>query len=152
MITWILMLINKVETANTVLAVLGIAWAIYLLLFFIIRANRTKGRIKAALISGAVLTLICDIIWFFKFFDNLDYLNPGVGGWLWLCIIFIGMLLLVMIESYINVNRFQHEESLRLKEAEKLRKKDSRKKKFEGKMEETHKEVPENTPHNDDDI
>lgn len=139
MITWILLLLNKIEIAATVLAVLGIAWAIYLLLFLVIRANRSKRTIKNAFIAGAAATFVCDVIWFFKFFDNFEYLNPGAAGFLWLLIIFAVMLILVMVQSYFNVNRYQHEEKIRSKEQEKSRKKESRKKKFEAEEQEKEK-------------
>lgn len=131
MLTFILMLAKKIEVAGTVGAIVGICWVLYLILFSAVRPNRTKRNYKTAVIIGVIATLACDIVWFFKFFDNFTYLNPDLKGFAWLLLLPAAMLVLVMFQSYFNIGRFEHEERRRMKEAEKQRKKDSRRKKHD---------------------
>ena len=87
--------------------------------------------IVSPLIIGGIATLVCDILWFFKFFDNFTYLNPELKTFGWLLLLPAALLVLVMFQSYFNIGRFEHEQKQRMKEAEKQRKKDSRRKKHE---------------------
>lgn len=136
MLTWLIMQIQKIEGANLVLIVCAAAWIIFLGLFIVIKANRGKSQFKTAFITGGVLTLICDIIWFFKFFDNFEYLNPGFGGVIWLFILPGAMLFAVMFLSYVNASRYEFDKEKREKEKAKQRKKEKRLKKAENKNEE----------------
>lgn len=131
MLTFILMLIKKVDIFGAVGAILALCWVLYLILFSAVRPNRGKRQYKAAFITGAITTLVCDIVWFFKFFDNFTYLEPGIKELAWLLALPAAMLVLVMFQSYFNIGRFEHEQKQRMKEAEKQRKKDSRRKKHE---------------------
>lgn len=131
MLTFILMLAKKIAVAGTVGAIVGVCWVLYLILFSAVRPNRTKRNYKTALIIGGVATLVCDIVWFFKFFDNFTYLNPELKTFGWLLLLPAALLVLVMFQSYFNIGRFEHEQKQRMKEAEKQRKKDSRRKKHE---------------------
>ena len=70
MLTFILMLIKKVEIFGAVGAILALCWVLYLILFSAVRPNRGERLYKTASITGAMGTLACDIVWFFKFFDN----------------------------------------------------------------------------------
>jgi len=131
LITFIVMALRKIELANYFLITVAAVWALYLGLFFVVKANRGKKQIKTALIAGLASTLVCDIVWFFKFFDNLDYEDPGLLGMAWLFLLPAVMLFMVMLLSYINTSRYEHEQKKRLKEEEKLRKKESRRAKYE---------------------
>lgn len=131
MLTWLTMLIQKVEGSNLVIAVVAAMWILYLGFFFIVKANRGKEKIKTALIAGAVATLICDVVWWFKFFDNFEYINPGLSGAMWFCLLPVLLFLLVMILSYINASRYEFDKKKREKEASKAKKKEKRRKKFE---------------------
>ena len=131
LLTFILMLAKKIEIAGTVGAIVGICWVLYFILFSAVRPNRTKRGYKTAFIAGAVATLVCDIVWFFKFFDNFTYLNPDIKELAWLLALPAVMLVLEMFQSYFNIGRFEHEQRRRMKEAEKQRKKDSRRKKHD---------------------
>ena len=131
MLTFILMLIKKIEVAGAVGAVVGSCWVLYLVLFSAVRPNRGKRQYKTAFIAGAVATFICDIVWFFKYFDNFTYLEPDFKGFAWLLLLPAALLLLVMFQSYFNIGRFEHEQRQHIKEAEKQRKKDSRRKKYD---------------------
>ena len=131
MLTFILMLAKKIEAAGTVGAIVGVCWVLYLVLFSVVRPNRTRKNYKTALIIGAVATLGCDIVWFFKFFDNFTYLSPDLKGFAWLLVLPAALLVLVMFQSYFNTGRFEHEQKQRMKEAEKQRKKDSRRRKHD---------------------
>ena len=128
MLTFILMLAKKIAVAGTIV---GVCWVLYLILFSAVRPNRTKRNYKTALIIGGIATLVCDIVWFFKFFDNFTYLNPELKTFGWLLLLPAALLVLVMFQSYFNIGRFEHEQKQRMKEAEKQRKKDSRRKKHE---------------------
>ena len=100
-------------------------------LFSAVRPNRGKRQYKTAFIAGAVATFICDIVWFFKYFDNFTYLEPDFKGFAWLLLLPAALLVLVMFQSYFNIGRFEHEQRQRIKETEKQRKKDSRRKKYD---------------------
>lgn len=136
MLTWLTMLIQKIEGANLVIAIIGAMWALYLGFFLVVKANRTKNALKGALIAGAVATEICDIVWFFKFFDNFEYINPGLGGTLWFCLLPALMFLLVMFLSYVNASRYEFDKKKREKEEAKQKKKEKRRKKYEHPEEE----------------
>ncbi|MBR2042685.1 MAG: hypothetical protein IJ945_10000 [Oscillospiraceae bacterium] len=131
MITWLTMFLQKIEGANLIIAVIAALWLLYLIFFYVVKANRTKKAFKTALITGAVITEICDIVWFFKFFDNFDYLNPGLGGILWLCLLPVLLFIAVMYLSYVNASRYEFDKKKREKEAAKQKKKERRRKKFE---------------------
>ena len=131
MLTWLTMLIQKIEGSNLVLIIVSVMWLLYLGFFFVVKANRGKEKFKTAIISGAVATLICDIIWFFKFFDNFEYINPGLKGIMWFCLLPVFLFFLVMILSYINASRYEFDKKKREKEAAKAKKKEKRRKKFE---------------------
>ena len=131
MLTWLTMLIQKIEGSNFVLVIVAAMWLLYLGFFFAVKANRGKQKFKTAIISGAVATLICDIIWFFKFFDNFEYRNPGLKGIMWFCLLPVFLFFLVMILSYINASRYEFEKKKREIEAAKAKKKEKRRKKFE---------------------
>lgn len=135
MLTWLTMLIQKIEGANIIIAVMGVMWLLYFVFFFAVKANRTKKSFKSALIAGAVVTGICDIVWFFQFFDNFQYKNPGLGGMLWFCLLPILMFLVVMYLSYVNASRYEFDRKKREKEAAKQKKKEKHRKKFEQKEE-----------------
>lgn len=135
MLTWLTMLIQKIEGANIIIAVMGVMWLLYFVFFFAVKANRTKKSLKSALIAGAVVTGICDIVWFFQFFDNFQYKNPGLGGMLWFCLLPILMFLVVMYLSYVNASRYEFDRKKREKEAAKQKKKEKHRKKFEQKEE-----------------
>ena len=136
MLTWLTMLIQKIEGSNLVLIILGAMWLLYLGFFFVVKANRGKQKLKTALIAGAIATLICDIVWFFKFFDNFQYVNPGLGGVMWFCLLPVLLFFLVMILSYINASRYEFDKKKREKEAAKAKKKEKSRKKFEAENEE----------------
>lgn len=146
MLTLITMLVQKIESATMIGLMLLISWILYLILYFVLKPNRRKAQIKAAFICGGVATLVCDIILFFKFFDNFEYLNPGFSGIIYALILPGVMLLLVMIQSYINTSTYQREVRAKEKEQEKLRKKESHKKKFEPEPTEEPEPVPELEP------
>ena len=136
MLTWLTMLIQKIEGSNILIAIIGAMWVLYLGFFFVVKANRTKKAIKTALITGAVLTEICDVVWFFKFFDNFQYINPGLGGVMWFCLLPVLLFFLVMILSYINASRYEFDKKKREKEEAKAKKKEKRRKKFENQQNE----------------
>ena len=131
MLTWLTMLIQKIEGSNLIILIIAAMWLLYLGFFFVVKANRTKKAFKTAIISGAVATEICDIVWFFKFFDNFEYINPGLSGIMWFCLLPVLMFFLVMILSYINASRYEFDKKKREKEAAKAKKKEKRRKKFE---------------------
>ena len=131
MITWLVMLIQKIEGSSLILAIIGAMWLLYLGFFLVVKANRTKKAVKNALIAGAVLTEICDIVWFFKFFDNFEYVNPGLGGIMWFCLLPVLMFLAVMYQSYVNASRYEFDKKKREKEAAKQKKQEKRRKKLE---------------------
>ena len=131
MLTWLTMFFQKIEGSNLILIIVGAMWLLYLGFFFAVKANRGKQKFKTAIISGAVATLICDIIWFFKFFDNFEYRNPGLKGIMWFCLLPVFLFFLVMILSYINASRYEFDKKKREKEAAKAKKKEKRRKKFE---------------------
>lgn len=131
MITWLAMFLQKIEGANLFLTVVIAMWVLYAVFFLAVKANRRKKQIKFAIIYGIIATLISDFVWFFKFFDNLDYKNPGLGGIAWIVLLPILMFLLVMVQSYLNVNQYEHEKRLNQKEAAKQKKKEKRRKKYE---------------------
>ena len=136
MLTWLTMLIQKIEGANIIIAIIGAMWVLYLGFFFVVKANRSKKAIKSAFIAGAVITLICDIVWFFKFFDNFEYINPGIGGAMWFCLLPVLLFLTVMFLSYINASRYEFDKKKREKEAAKQKKKEKHRKKYEQQSEE----------------
>ncbi|MBQ7938401.1 MAG: hypothetical protein IJ283_07935 [Oscillospiraceae bacterium] len=131
MITWLIMFLQKIEGANLFIAVIGAMWVLYAGFFLAIKANRGKNQLKAAAISGLVVTFISDMVWFFKFFDNFEYRNPGVGGVLWILLLPVLMFLCVMVLSYINASRYEFDKKKREKEASKQKKKEKRRKKYE---------------------
>ena len=131
MLTWLTMLFQKIEGSNLVIAIVAAMWLLYLGFFLIVKANRGKEKIKTALISGAVATLICDVVWWFNFFDNFEYINPGLKGMMWFCLLPVLLFLLVMILSYINASRYEFDKKKREKEAAKAKKKEKRRKKYE---------------------
>ncbi|MBQ8594773.1 MAG: hypothetical protein IJ406_02295 [Oscillospiraceae bacterium] len=131
MLTWLTMLFQKIEGSNILIAIIGAMWVLYLGFFFVVKANRGKQKLKTALIAGAIATLICDIVWFFKFFDNFQYVNPGLGGVMWFCLLPVLLFFLVMILSYINASRYEFDKKKREKEEAKQKKKEKRRKKFE---------------------
>ena len=135
MLTWLTMLLQKIEGSNLVIAIVAAMWLLYLGFFLIVKANRGKEKIKTALISGAVATLICDVVWWFNFFDNFEYINPGLKGMMWFCLLPVLLFLLVMILSYINASRYEFDKKKREKEAAKAKKKEKRRKKFESQNE-----------------
>lgn len=131
MLTWITMLVQKVESSNLALVIIGAMWLLYLGLFLGVKANRSKQKFKTALIAGAIITLICDIVWFFKFFDNFHYINPGAGGVAWFFLLPVLLFIAVMVLSYINASRYEFDKKKREKEEAKQKKKEKRRKKFE---------------------
>ncbi len=131
MITWLALFLQKIEGANIFPIVIVALWILYIGFFLAVKANRTKKAIKTALISGVAATFICDIIWFIKFFDNLEYRNPGVGGLLWIVLLPILLFLLVMFLSYINASRYEFDKKKREKEEQKRKKEEKRKKQLE---------------------
>ena len=131
MLTWLTMLFQKIEGSNLVIAIVASMWILYLGFFLVVKANRGKEKIKTALISGAVATLICDVVWWFNFFDNFEYINPGLKGMMWFCLLPVLLFLLVMILSYINASRYEFDKKKREKEAKKQKKKEKHRKKFE---------------------
>ena len=131
MLTWLTMLLQKVQGSNIVIAVVAAMWLLYLGFFFLVKANRGKEKIKTALIAGAVATLICDVIWWFKFFDNFEFINPGLNGVMWFCLLPVLLFLLVMVLSYINASRYEFDKKKREKEAKKQKKKEKHRKKYE---------------------
>ena len=131
MITWLALYLQKIEGANLFAVVVAAMWVLYLAFFFVVKANRTKKAIKTAVITGAVVTFISDIIWFINFFDNLDYKNPGLSGLLWIVVLPILMFLSVMILSYINASRYEFDKKKREKLEAKQKKKEKHRKKFE---------------------
>ena len=135
MLTWLTMLLQKIEGSNLVIAIVAAMWLLYLGFFLSVKANRGKEKIKTALISGAVATLICDVVWWFNFFDNFEYINPGLKGMMWFCLLPVLLFLLVMILSYINASRYEFDKKKREKEAAKQKKKEKRRKKFESQNE-----------------
>ncbi len=136
MLTWLTMLIQKIEGSNLVLIIVAAMWLLYLGFFFVVKANRGKQKLKTALIAGAVATLICDIIWWFKFFDNFQYINQGIQSIMWFCLLPVLLFFLVMILSYINASRYEFDKKKREKEAAKQKKKEKRRKKFEAENKE----------------
>lgn len=140
MLTLLLMLFKKVEAVNLTSIILASSWIVYLILFFVVHANRKASRIKTAFISGIIVTFVFDIIWFFSFFDNFDYINPGLKGILWIIALPAALLILVMVLSYININIESHEKRVLEKAAEKERKKESRRLKHEIKDESENKD------------
>ena len=134
MLTWLTMFIQKIEGSNLVLIIIGAMWLLYLGFFFVVKANRGKQKIKTAIISGAVATLICDIIWWFKFFDNFQYTNPGIKGVAWFCLLLVLLFFLVMILSYINASRYEFDKKKREIEEAKQKKKEKHRKKFENQQ------------------
>lgn len=137
MITFITMLIQKVNSPAIVPVIILISWLIYTVLFLAVKVNRSKSHLKSFLITGAVMTLIADIIWFFKFFDNFEYLNPGIGGILWFAALPVLLILAVLYMSYVNASRYQYDEKKRKKEEAKQKKKERARKKYEKHPEET---------------
>ena len=133
MITWLLMNTNKIVGANYPLVIVGFSWALFALLFFVAKPNRGLGQIKWAAICGGIVTFICDVIWLFTFFDNFEYINPGIKGMLWFAVLPGAMLVFVMILTYINTNHYHYNEAKRQKEENKLRKKESRRARYENK-------------------
>ena len=131
MITWLTMLIQKIEGSSLVLIILAAMWILYLGFFFVVKANRSKQKLKTAVITGAVATLICDVIWFFKFFDNFEYINPGLAGVMWFCLLPALMFISVMFLSYVNASRYEFDKKKREREEAKQRKKEKRRKKYE---------------------
>ncbi|MBR5310759.1 MAG: hypothetical protein IKU42_06530 [Oscillospiraceae bacterium] len=131
MITWLTMFLQKIDGANFFLAAVLGMWVLYAGFFFAIKANRGKSQIKTAAISGAIATLIADIVWFFKFFDNFEYINPGLGGIMWVALLPVMLFFLVMILSYINASRYEFDKKKREKEEAKQRKKEKHRKKYE---------------------
>ena len=128
MITWLALVLQKIEGANIFAVVVAAMWVLYLVFFFAVKANRTKKAIKTAVITGAVVTFISDIIWFINFFDNLDYKNPGLSGLLWIVVLPILMFLSVMVLSYINASRYEFDKKKREKEKAKQKKEEKRRK------------------------
>lgn len=131
MITWLAMFLQKIEGANLFLVVVGVMWVLYAGFFLAVKANRSKKNIKTAAIAGVAITLICDIVWFIKFFDNLEYRNPGISGIAWLVLLPILMFLAIMVLSYINASRYEFDKKKREKEEEKRKKQQKRKKQLE---------------------
>ena len=131
MITWLALFLQKIEGANLFLAVVIAMWVLYTGFFLAVKANRGKKQIKTAAIAGAAATLIADLVWFFKFFDNLQYINPGLGGIMWLALLPVFMFFLVMVLSYINASRYEYNKKKREKEAAKQKKKEKHRKKYE---------------------
>lgn len=131
MLTWLTMLIQKIQGAAYIPALILACWGLYLLLFLIIRPNRRKKPFKWALILGAAVTFLCDVVWFFQYFDNFVYRNPGIKGLFWMALLPGLLLLLVMGQSYFNTGSFEREMKEKRKEEQKLRKKESRRAKFE---------------------
>ncbi len=131
MLTYLTMLIEKIEGANVIPAMVLTVWVLYAALFLVIKPNRGKSQIKWAAILGLGATFVCDVIWFFQYFDNFEYRNPGLKGLLWLCLLPGVMLLFVMGQSYFNTGRYEREHREEAKELEKIRKKESRRAKFE---------------------
>ena len=125
------MFIQKIEGSNLILFIVGAMWILYLTFFLIVKANRGKKKIKTALITGAVLTFICDIVWWFKFFDNFEYTNPGLKGLMWFCLLPALLFIAVMYLSYVNASRYEFDKKKREKEEAKAKKKEKHRKKFE---------------------
>ena len=131
MLTSLTMFLQKISEAPVLIGMVLFSWIIYAVLFLVIRPNRNKRAIQTALIVGALVTLGCDAVWFFQYFDNFVYRNPGLKGLLWLAALPGALLLALMVQSYFNTGRFEHERKLEEKEREKLRKKESRRQKCE---------------------
>lgn len=146
MLTFLLSYLNKVESKFLFLIVIAASWLLYSILFIIPKANRTKSRFKAAAIIGLVLTLIADIIWFFAFFDNFTYINPGFTEMVYVLALPGVMLLAMLAQSYVNANAYAHEQRKLEREAQKERKKESKKQKYQNteELSETKSEVEEN--------
>ena len=53
---------------------------LYLLLFGLIRKNRTKRGFLKVLIGLLVSEVICDVTWMAAFFPGGEYCNYGLGG------------------------------------------------------------------------
>lgn len=135
MLTFLLSYLNKVDNKFLFLIVIAASWILYTILFIIPKANRTKARFKAAAIIGLILTVIADIIWFFAFFDNFTYNNPGFSGMVYVLALPGVMLLAMLAQSYVNANAYAHEQRKLEREAQKERKRESRKQKYQGSEE-----------------
>ncbi len=141
MLTFISMLIAKVDGAFAPIFVMLISWVLYFTLFIINKPNRGKKQLKAAAIAGLAVTLIADIVWFFKFFDNFTYLNPGLGAIAWFLLLPVLMLLTVFALSYVNSGNYIYDEKKRKELAAKEKKKAKRQKQLE-KEQQNEKEEP----------
>ena len=53
MLTWLTMLIQKIEGSNLVLIIVSVMWLLYLGFFFVVKANRGKEKFKTAKIKKA---------------------------------------------------------------------------------------------------
>ena len=51
MLTWLTMLIQKIEGSNLILIVVGAMWLLYLGFFFVVKANRGKEKIKKIMMT-----------------------------------------------------------------------------------------------------
>lgn len=98
------MLIQKVVGSPFIAALIGIIWIFYLLLFSIIKSNRSFKKFKTAFVTGVIVTFICDIVWFFKFFENFEYVNQGLGGILYFCLLPLLLFTNLIILSFINAD------------------------------------------------
>ncbi len=128
MLTFIAMLIAKVTAPFASLFVVLLSWVLLFALFIISKPNRGKKQFKAAAIAGLIATVIADLVWFFKFFDNFQYINPGLGAVAWFLLLPVLMLLAVFGLSYVNSSRYIYDEKKR-KEAEAKEKKAAKRKK-----------------------
>lgn len=118
MLTYFSMLLQEVNGSAVPLIMVLICWALYIGLFLVIKPNRGLKKLKVAAIGGLIATVIADIVWFFKFFDNFEYKNPGISGAIWFVLLPVLMFLAVLILSYFNSSQYIYDEKKR-KEAEK---------------------------------
>ncbi len=129
MLTFIAMLLAKVTGFVAPLLVVLISWILLFALFIISKPNRGKKQFKAAATAGLVVTVIADLVWFFKFFDNFTYTNPGIEGTAWFLLLPVLMLLVVFGLSYINSSSYIYDEKKRKEIAAKEKKKEKKRKK-----------------------
>lgn len=131
MLSFIISKITEAEISGYFPGLLAAGWGLFAVLFLIPRANRFGRCLKAALISGLVVSVIFDIIWIGTFFDNFTYADPGFSGMIWLFLYPAAMMVMALILSYFNANRYAHDQKIAAKEAEKERKKQSARAKYE---------------------
>lgn len=140
MITWITMLVQKVNSASAVLIVVIVSWLLFAGLFLAMKPNRQKSKFKNFLIDGVAITVASDILWLSVFFDNFRYNNPGLGGFLWLGVLPLLLIISVLIMSYANASLYEFDKKKREKAEAKARKKEKARKKYEKRLAKQQKE------------